>query len=141
MIMVSKGWMEFIYKIVTMKKNFLLLVLFAIFVISFITFLMIFNYLDPYENRIIAIISMAIAFFFSTTSISTLVLYAFKKIYFRWQVFIHHLMTSFRQGVMIAFFALGLWIFTSIGAPVFMSGFLLSVILICIELFIKNIEA
>ena len=66
-----------------MKKNFLLLILFAIFVVSFITFLLIFNYLDPYENRIIALVSMLIASFFSFTTLVTLLLYGFKKIYYR----------------------------------------------------------
>ncbi len=141
MIMVSQGSVAFIYKIITMKKKFLIFVLFAIFVLSFVTFLMIINYLDPYENKVIAIISMAIAFFFSMMSVSTLFLYAFKKIYFRWQVYLHHLMTSFRQGVMIAIFWLWLGIFSSIGAPIFVSWFLLFIILICIELFIKNMEA
>jgi len=75
--------MEFIYKIIAMKKKFLLFILFAIFIISFITFLMIFNYLDPYENRVVAIVSVMISFFFSTVSLSTLFLYAFKRIYFR----------------------------------------------------------
>jgi len=139
--MVSERWVEFISKIIIMRKKFLLFILFAIFVISFITFLMILNYLDPYENRIIAIISMMISGVFSITSISTILLYAFKKIYFRGQVFIHHVMTSFRQGLMIGIFFLGIWVFSSIWAPLIASGFLLFIILICIELFIKNLEA
>jgi len=141
MTMASERWMEFIYKIIAMKKKFLLFILFAIFIISFITFLMIFNYLDPYENRVVAIVSVMISFFFSTVSLSTLFLYAFKRIYFRWQVFMHHLMTSFRQGIMLGIFALWIWVFASIWAPIFISGFLLFIILLCIELFIKNMEA
>jgi len=139
--MVCQGWMAFIYKIIPMRRRFLLLVLFLIFIISFTTFLMIFNYLDPYENKVIGIVTMVIAFFFSVASISTIFLYGFKKIYFRWEVYIHHLMTSFRQWLMIAVFFLWVWVFASIGAPIFISWLLLFIILACIELFIKNLEA
>jgi len=123
-----------------MKKNFLIGILFIIFGISVITLLLILNYLDPYENRIISLISILIAFLFSWVSFFTLCLYFFKRIYFRGEVYMNHLMISFRQWIFASLFIVWIVLFYSIGAPVFISGLLLSVILVLVELFMKNMD-
>ncbi len=123
-----------------MKKSFLLLVIFLIFVFSSITFYMIINYLDPYSNKILAISFVSFTFILSIASWVCLFLFFIKKIHYRGLVDIFHIKSSFRQGLLIAIFFAWIIFFKIIEAPIIILSFLLILILIFMELFIQNLD-
>ena len=123
-----------------MKKRFLLLIIFIIFVLSISTFLLILNYLDPYEYRITALISATITFVLWISTFCTLFFYFLKKIYYRWRVYLYHVLTSFRQWFFISIFILTLIFFNIVWASLMLTWFLMMIILSFLELFIQNLE-
>jgi hypothetical protein len=123
-----------------MKKRFLLLIIFIIFLFSLVTFILILNYLDPYEYKIIAIISIVFTFILWVSTFFTIVLYFFKKIYYRGRVYLYHVLSSFRQWFFISLFAFSLFFFNILWVSIFLTGFLVFIILVFLELFIKNLE-
>ena len=123
-----------------MKKRFLLLIIFITFVLSLITFILILNYLDPYQYKVIAITSIIFTFSLWLATFFTIILYFFKKIYFRWRVYLYHVLSSFRQWFFLTLFILGLIFFNILGASIILTWLLLIVILVFLELFIQNLE-
>jgi hypothetical protein len=123
-----------------MKKRFLLFLIFIIFVISFITLILILNYLDPYVYKLIAISSVIFTFVLAFSTFSTLILYFFKKIYYRWRVYIYHVLTSFRQSFFMSLFFVWFTFFYIIWASLWLTGFLLFILFVFLELFIQNLE-
>ena len=123
-----------------MKKSFLLLVIFLIFVFSSITFYMILNYLDPYSNKLLSIFFIAFTFILSVSTLLSLILFFIKKIHFRWRVEIFHVKSSFRQWLLIAIYFIGLIIFNILNAPVIILWFLFFILLVFLELFIQNLS-
>ena len=123
-----------------MKKRLLLLIIFIIFLVSFTTFLLILNYLDPFEYRLLALISIIFTFILSVSSFFTIIFYFFKKIYYRWRVYIFHVLTSFRQWFFISLLALSIIFFNILQAPLLLTSFLLFLIFAFLELFIQNLE-
>ncbi|MDD2871066.1 MAG: hypothetical protein PHS49_03675 [Candidatus Gracilibacteria bacterium] len=123
-----------------MKKRFLLLLIFIIFVISLITFFLILNYLDPYEYKVVAISSISFTFVLGVSTFLTLLLYFIKKIYYRGRVYVYHVLTSFRQGFFVSLFFVGMIFFNILGATPILTGFLLFILFIFLELFIQNLE-
>ncbi len=123
-----------------MKKGFTLFIIFIIFVISFLSLILILNYLDPFSKPILAVSFLVLTFIFSITSFFCLILYFFKKIYYRWEVYEYHIKTSFRQGFFIALFFLFSIIFYIFKAPLFVSISLLLIFFIFLELFISNLK-
>lgn len=122
-----------------MKKRFILLIISFIFFISLITFILILNYLDPYENKIISIILIIITFIFWVSALSSLFLYFIKKIYYRWKVFISHVLSSFRQGILISLFIISIIFFNYIWAQLLLTWISVLVLFLFIELFIQNL--
>ncbi len=120
------------------KKRFILFLIFIIFCLSLTTFILILNYLDPYDYTYMAITFIITSFIFSLTSFFTIFLYFIKKIYFRGNVYIFHVLSSFRQSFFISLFFLSLIFFYNIGAPIIVTGFFTFLILFFVELFIKN---
>jgi len=123
-----------------MKKRFLLMVIFIMFLFSSITFILIFNYLDPYQYKIFAIISIIFTFILWFSSISTIILYFFKKIYYRWRVYVYHVLSSFRQWFLASIFLVSMIFFNLIGASLLITWLLLLIIILFLELFIQNLE-
>lgn len=123
-----------------MKKRFLLFLLFIIFVVSFTNLILILIFLDPYDYKIISIASLLITYTLSISSIFTIIIYFFKKIYFRGKTHIYHILTSFRQSFFIAFYFFSLIFFNYIWASLFLTWILIFLILFFLELFIKNQE-
>ena len=123
-----------------MKKSFLLFVIFLIFVFSSITFYMIINYLDPYNNKIISNIFISFTFITSISTFFTLILFFIKKIHYRWRVELFHVKTSFRQGIFIALFFVWTIIFKILNAPVVLLGFLLFIIIGFLEVLLQNLD-
>ncbi len=123
-----------------MKKRFILLIIFIIFVISLATFFLILNYLDPYENRLTAIVSIITTFILGVSTFLTLFFYFLKKIYYRGRVYVYHVLTSFRQWFFVSLFFVSLIFFYILWASLLLTGFLLFILLIFLELFIQNLE-
>jgi hypothetical protein len=123
-----------------MKKRFLLLVIFIIFLFSWITFIFIFNYLDPYKYKILAMISIIFTSVLWLSSLLTIILYFFKKIYFRWEVYIYHVLSSFRQWFLVSLFVLFIIFLNSVWASLLLTWGLSLIIFIFLELFIQNLE-
>jgi len=123
-----------------MKKRFLLLIIFIIFVICLITFFLILNYLDPYEYKIAAMSSVIFTFVLWVSTFITLVLYIIKKIYYRWRVHVYHVLSSFRQGFFVSIFLVWMIIFYILWSSLILTWFLLFILFIFLELFIQNLE-
>ena len=110
------------------------------FLFSSITFILIFNYLDPYQYKIFAIISIIFTFILWFSSISTIILYFFKKIYYRWRVYVYHVLSSFRLWFLASIFLVSMIFFNLIGASLLITWLLLLIIILFLELFIQNLE-
>jgi len=123
-----------------MKKRFLLFLIFLIFVICSATFVVILNYLDPFEYTKIALWSLVFSYLFWLSSLLCLILYIIKKIYFRWNITIYHVLVSFRQAFFISVFFLILIFFNYYWASLIFTSFLTFIVLFFLELFIKNWE-
>lgn len=120
-------------------KKFLLLILFLVFVISWLILFLELKYIDPTNSNNLIIISFLLSFFLSISTFFTLVLYFIKKIHYRWQVLINHISSSFRQWSFISLFIMWLLYFEKIWVPLYFSWILLSILLVFLELFIQNI--
>lgn len=123
-----------------MKKRFLLFLIFIIFVISLITLILILNYVDVYEFRNIWLSSIIFSYTLTVSCLFTLIFYFLKKIYYRWNVYIYHVLSSFRQGFLVAIFTQSLIYFNNIWAPVFFTWAILFIILLLLEIFVENYE-
>ena len=123
-----------------MKKRFLLLIIFIMFLFSLITFILIINYLDPYQYKIFALISIIFTFILWLTSLITIILYFIKKIYYRWRVYLYHVLSSFRQWFFFSLFMLFMIFFYWLGVPILLTWVLLLIIVTFLELFIQNLE-
>lgn len=132
--------LQLFFRLPNMKKRFLLFIIFIMFVLSLVTFVLILNYLDPYEYKITALISIIFTFILWISTFVTLFLYFFKKIYFRGRVYIYHVLSSFRQSFFISIFALVLIFFNILWASLLLTWWLLLLILTFLELFIQNLE-
>ncbi len=123
-----------------MRKKILLLTIFFIFLISFLTLILIFNYLDPYRNKIVSIVSLWITSTLTLTTFITILLYLFKKAYYRGEVFISHIFSSLRQSLIFTFFVIWLIVFFIFWVFSFVTIMLLLMISIFMELLFQNIE-
>lgn len=123
-----------------MKKRLLLLIILFILIISSISFYFILNYLDPYEYKIISIIFIIFSFILMVSSFFTLILFFLKKVYYRWNIYIHNVINSFRQWFFISLYMIWLIIFNNIWAWIIWTWFLFFIFLFFIELLIQNIN-
>lgn len=127
-----------------MKKNILLLIAFIIFLINSLSLVLILNFVDPINSsqwtKVIALTSLVVTFILSISSLFTIILYFFKKIYYRGEVYMFHIYTSIRQGVLISFFWLWSIYLNHLNSFTSSTGWLLAVALVFIELLIQNLE-
>lgn len=121
-----------------MTKKLFLLIILCTFLISSFSLFLIFNYLDPYRNEIVSIATIGISFLLSVTSFVAILLYFFKKIYYRGEVFLSHIFASLRQGFLVAIFLIGGILFSIIGVFSWLTLTLLLVILLFIEGMFQN---
>jgi len=124
-----------------MKKQFLLLIILTIFIISSLSFFLILNYMDPFVTPKIAVSFLTITFFTSVSSFLSLIIYFIKKIHFRGEVYLYHIKTSFRQAVLFTLFVLSSIVFYIFKAPMFLTITLLFILFLFLELFIGSIES
>lgn len=123
-----------------MKKRFLLFIIFVIFLVSLVTLFLILNYVDVYEFTKIWLSSIIFSYTLTISCFFTLLLYFLKKIYYRWNVYIYHVLSSFRQWFLVAVFTQSLIYFYNIWAPLIVSWLLLFIILFLLEIYVENYE-
>ena len=80
-----------------MKKNIYLLTILLIFFSSIASVLLLFFYMNVENNMAVGITIMSIACFLTGSSFFALLLYLFKKLYYRGEVYIHTIHSSVRQ--------------------------------------------
>ncbi len=123
-----------------MKKRLLILILFVIFIISLVTFYLLLHYFDPYQNIVMWISFIIIIFLLLSTSFFTIILYFIKKVYYRWEVFLSHVIISFRQSFLLSIYILWLVYFYNLWTPVYLTWFLLMITILFLELLLKNLK-
>lgn len=121
-----------------MTKKILLLIILFIFILSIITLYLIFNYLDPYRNELVSLITLITSFILFISSFITLLLYILKKVYYRGEVFLSHIFSSLRQWFLFSLFLIWLVIFKIVWVLSFSTILLLFVIILFIELMFEN---
>ena len=121
-----------------MKRRFLLFIMFILSIICFLTFVLVLNYVDPYEYQAIWLSALAFTYVLWFSSFLTLIIYFFKKIYYRGDVWINHVLNSFRQWFLISVFFLILVFFNYYKAPMLITAWLDFIVLFCLELFVKS---
>lgn len=80
-----------------MKKHIYLLVLFIIFLSSLASAFLLFFYMNVETNMTVGMTIMSIACFLSMSSFLALIIYLFKNLYNRGEVYIHTIHSSVRQ--------------------------------------------
>ena len=123
-----------------MKKSLLLLIIFFIWLFGLLSFLITINYLDPYQNKTLAIFLITFSFILMVSWLWTIILYFIKKIHYRWEVELYHIKTSFRQSLFTAFYIIWVILLIIIKAPLIVLASLLLLIFIFLELFIQNLN-
>lgn len=121
-----------------MTKKILLLIILFIFLLSVITLYLILNYLDPYRNELVSLITITTSFILVVTSFCTLFLYLFKKVYYRWEVFLSHIFSSLRQWFLFSIFLVWIIIFKIIWVFSVSTVLLLFIMTVFIELMFEN---
>jgi len=128
----------FIFYFVLMTRKFLLLIILCIFFLSSTTLFFILNYLDPYRNELVSIITITVSFLLCVTSFVSIMLYLFKKVYYRGEVFLSHIFSSLRQAFLISIFFIGIMLFQIVGVFSLVTIFLFFIILSFIEMMFQN---
>lgn len=113
--------------------------LFLIFVLSMISSTLLYLYLDPERNLAVSYATMGTALTLGVASLSGILLYLFKKVYYRGLISPEILHASVRQGFLIAASLLGIAVFHKLGILNAKTGGLLVFILFLLELMIQSI--
>lgn len=122
------------------KKRLTLLIIFITWLLSGMTFFLVLGYLDPYDHTLIAMLVLTISFILSISSLSSLCIYFFKKIYYRGDVYLFHVINSFRQWFLISLFLLWVITFKIIWAPFIITIIALAMLLSFLEVFIQDLS-
>ncbi|NCP77511.1 hypothetical protein GW830_05335 [bacterium] len=80
-----------------MKKHIYLLTIFIIFLSSITSALLLFFYMNIESNMTVGLTIMGIACFLAGSSFLTLLIYLFKNLYYRGEVYISTIHSSLRQ--------------------------------------------
>ena len=123
----------------TVRKSFLLFLIFIIFVITSITFCLTIFYVDPYIHLYMAVPVLIFSFLGSSTTFFTLLIYFFKTTYFRGEVYMFHILESFRQWFLLASFIFWIGAFYSMKTLTASTVLLFWMMLLLVELFIQNL--
>jgi hypothetical protein len=122
-----------------MKRRVILLIILAITILSGMSFVSLLWYFDPYAYKILAVMLLSFCFTWFFWGIITLTLYFIKKIYFRGDVGMFHVLSSMRQWLLVCAMILGtiyvLWLWIPILLPII----LIIAVGVFFELFIQNL--
>jgi len=123
------------------KIKIYLLILYIIFSTSLISAILLFFYMNPESNMKVWFTVMTLAIFLLLSSFFTLLIYFFKKIYYRWEIYISNLNSSLRQWIFWAIFIIWNISFYSTWVFSYKTWFLLFIILFFIELIFQSMKA
>lgn len=123
---------------VKMKRRFILLIILVIAFLSMMSFVSLLLYFDPYISIRLSLTLLAISFIGSLWWIMTLLLYFIKKIYYRWEVWMYHIISSMRQSFFLCIWILWIVWMNFLDLPLLLPALLLWIGLIFLELFIKS---
>jgi hypothetical protein len=84
-----------------MKSKTSFLILWIILFSSVLSAALLLFYLDPESNFTVAFVAMGVAAFLAVSSSLALVLYGFKKVYYRGEIHEGVFRTSVRQGILL----------------------------------------
>jgi len=89
-----------------MKIKAYLLTLFLTFLTSALSVILLIFYMDIETNPMVGYITMGLAAFLTSTSILAILVFAFKKIYYRGEVYVHTVNSSLRQAAFLTLIGL-----------------------------------
>lgn len=128
-----------------MKKNMLIFIIFIIMLVNIITFLMIFNFWDPFkwtdEIQNLAKIAILTTITLWWSCFIGLVIYYLKKIWYKNEIYIKNIFSSLRQWFFLTIFSLALIYFNSIWMLEIKTISISIFIIILLELTFKNLES
>ncbi len=114
-------------------------ILFLILLMSGLSGTLLYLYLDPEKNLLVAYVTMGMAAGLAGASFFSLILYFFKRIYYRGLVNPSVLHASVRQGFLLAAGCIGIIIFNKVGILNLKTGGLLFFILFLFELMMQSL--
>ena len=94
-----------------MKIKAYLLTLFLTFLMSALSIVLLLFYMDVETNPAVGYVTMGLATFLASASILTIFIFAFKKIYYRGEVYIHTVNSSLRQAMFLTLATIGTVVF------------------------------
>lgn len=119
-------------------KRFYISLIFCTGIVNLVTLLLVLHYVDPYEYRNIAYVSLLVTFNISFACLLSLFIYLSKKIYFRWKVDYRNVFSSLRQAAFVSLFITWIVIFSIVKAPTVLSFSLLLLIFIFLEIIAQS---
>lgn len=122
----------------TLKIRMYLLTLIIIFATSICSSLLLFFYMNVESNLRISLITMWTAVFLSVSSFLTLLIFFFKKIYYRWEIYVRNLNSSLRQAILVTLFILWNIIFFDTWVFSYKTSALLFFVIFFIELIFQS---
>lgn len=123
-----------------MHKRFIIFILLIVFVISTITLFSVLTYVDPYEKTLLAVLSLITSFLLCSSSFGAMVIYFFKKMYYRGNIYVYHIFTSLRQAFLWGILMVAYFVFRFLEIPAFLPALLLFCVFVFLELFLQNLE-
>lgn len=117
-----------------------LITLLIIFFTSCVSMVLLLHYMDPETNLRVAFATMWVATFLTASSIITLIIYFFKKIYFRWEIYLSNLNASLRQSIFLTSYMIWIVVFIWMWVYNIKTAVLLFVVLLFIELIFQTIS-
>ena len=122
----------------TLKIKMYLLTLVIIFMTSIISTLLLLFYMNVETNLRVWFVIMWTAIFLSLSSFLTLLIFFFKKIYYRWDIYVRNLNSSLRQWVLLTSFLIWNVIFKSTWVFTYKTSLLLFFVIFFIELIFQS---
>ena len=122
-----------------MKRRVILLMILAISILSGMSFVSLLWYFDPYAYKILALFLLGLSFTWFFWWIMTLLLYFIKKIYFRGDIGIYHVLSSMRQSLLVCVMIMGSVYIYGLWIPMLVPLLLIAALIVFFELFIQNL--
>jgi len=118
--------------------RFIISLLFLIALFGTASFFSVLWYVDPYTHKDYALILITISFFLMILGIVSLVLFFIKKVFFRWDIELTHIISSMRQASFFGIYSILLSVGIYIGISLFVPIIVLFFMLVFLELFFQT---
>ncbi len=121
-----------------LKRRVILIIIFCIFIITSVSFGSMLFYFDPYQHKVLSLLLIGVCFTSMISTFIALIFYFFKKVYYRWDVWVYHIVTSLRQSFFLALLLMGIFMIQILGIPLLIPVMLLICSFLFLELFIQS---